>query len=35
MESMCAATNTISFEAFTDRGHALFAKTYVSNHHDP
>ena len=34
MEPMCAATNTISFKAFTGRGHVLFAKTCVSNHHD-
>ena len=34
MEPRCAATNTISFKAFTGRGHVLFAKTCVSNHHD-
>jgi hypothetical protein len=35
MESMCAATNTISFKAFTDGRHVLIAETCVSNHQDP
>jgi hypothetical protein len=33
MESMCGATNTMSFTAFTDRRHVLFAETCLS--HDP
>ena len=35
MESMCAATNTISFKAFTDGRHVLIAETCVSHDHDP
>lgn len=35
MESMCAATNTISFKAFTDGRDVLIADTYVSHDHDP
>jgi hypothetical protein len=35
MESMCAATNTPSFKAFTDGRHVLIAETCVSNHQDP
>ncbi len=35
MGSMYAAVNTISFKPFTDRRHALFAETCVSNHQDP
>jgi hypothetical protein len=35
MESMCAAANTISFEAFTDGRHVLIAETCVSHDHDP
>ena len=35
MESMCAATNTMSFKAFTDRRHVLIAETCVSHDGDP
>ena len=35
MESMHAATNTISFKAFTDGRHVLIAETCVSHEHDP
>jgi hypothetical protein len=35
MESMCAATNTMSFKEFTDRRHVLIAETCVSHDHDP
>jgi hypothetical protein len=31
MESMCAATNAMSFKAFTDRRHVLIAETCVSH----
>jgi hypothetical protein len=35
MESMCAATNTISFKALTDGRHVWAAETCVSRDHDP
>ena len=35
MESMCAATNTMSFKAFTDGRHIVIAETCVSHDHDP
>jgi hypothetical protein len=35
MGSMCAATNTISFKAFSDGRHVLIAETCVSHDHDP
>jgi hypothetical protein len=35
MESMCVATNTTSFKAFTDDRHVLIAETCVSHDHDP